>query len=445
MRVDIATDYMPVRISDPLRSHKDKMTAFFMDNIRDSNKMEGVELVYRQQPQTSNVWIYLKLPPPFITCGTNQKCIDSNRNLIISPNNPPHSFKAGLADPDFDERNYLTADKVQFAKEVASDAKYNVPLTTEKTDVDMVPLGSVNLMESTSFKIGVTGWGASHSMILDVTTDWFNQEARGNAVDRTTVFVKDTKSHLTDTFEHCTDTESFDVEGQADPYKYWDIHYAASTERNMVYFYLAIDPKYFACDYYAERDNDPAIKVQCEEAAHSVNVHASAGPSYVPGNMEGGFDVDLAANLAKDKHYFKAVKIDVGAIPMLEQALANATAVNAAQDTAIADLTAANVEQDTTIAAQDTTIAAQAQTISDMSDRLAKLEAWVSAAPVPGTKATPSCTGDCSPEVATPDGSALALTATGGAVTFESGGCKVTDLCEMALDVEALKAKFDNN
>lgn len=100
--------------------------------------------------------------------------------------------------------------------------------------------------------------------------------------------------------------------------------------------------------------------------------------------MEGGFDVDLAANLAKDKHYFKAVKIDVGAIPVLEQALANATAVNAAQDAAIADLTAANVEQ-------DTTIAAEAQTVSDMADRLTKLEAWVPAAPVPGTKATPSC------------------------------------------------------
>lgn len=51
-------------------------------------------------------------------------------------------------------------------------------------------------------------------MIVDVTTDWFNEAARGNAADRTTAFVKDHKSHLNAAFEHCTGDVCQTVHGQ---------------------------------------------------------------------------------------------------------------------------------------------------------------------------------------------------------------------------------------
>ena len=67
-------------------------------------------------------------------------------------------------------------------------------------------------------------------------------------------------------------------------------------------------------------------------------------------------------------------------------------------------------------------------------------------APVPADKEPASCAGnECVPNIDSVDGSSLALSASGGAVTFTSGGCKeATDLCDLARDVDALKAKFSN-
>jgi hypothetical protein len=45
-------------------------------------KVQYVEVMYRQLKDTSHVYLYLKLGKEFITCGTNQKCIDSQRCVL---------------------------------------------------------------------------------------------------------------------------------------------------------------------------------------------------------------------------------------------------------------------------------------------------------------------------------------------------------------------------
>lgn len=151
-----------------------------------------------------------------------------------------------------------------------------------------------------------------------------------------------------------------------------------------------------------------------------VLVHTSGGASYIPGNAPGGFDPDISVNVGKENTYFKAQKIDLGLIPDLHSRL----------EVAEANLTATHA------------------TLADLMERVAKMESWAMEAPVPAEKnSPPSCTGgssNCAPEVLSEDGTSLSFAATGGAVTFESGGCDRTDLCDLKLDVDALKAKFQN-
>lgn len=496
MNVEIFTDYMPVRTNTPLITHKGKMTAIISDSKTAVNQNKYLNIIYRQVPDTANIWVYLALDQNFITCGTSENCKNGQRSARIQPTNAPFSFVSAKndngVDADFDKDLYLPATKVELAKVSAGDSKWTVDLTTSKQDTDYVALGAVRLTEATSFKIGVVGWGTSHSLIVDVTTDWFNEEARGNAANSATIFIKDTKSHLQEKFQHCKDDVCETRYGQHDPYEHWQIKYGHSDARDMIWFYLQIDPEYFGCDYYAKRDDDPSIAEQCKAASHKVQVHASGGISYVAGNVEGGFDPKVASTMSEDKKYFTAIKIDVGAIPALEERLAAAETNLTAADEAVAGLQTANAEQDKTIAdmqaamdtmrdasdghgntaggLQDTIDAmqkamnAQGKLIADLQtamgtmsdghgstagglqDQLDKLTAWMMSAPVPADKEPASCAGnECVPNIDSVDGSSLALSASGGAVTFTSGGCKeATDLCDLARDVDALKAKFSN-
>jgi len=477
MHVTIVSDYMQVRTSTPLTTHKGKVTAIIMDTSDGTDKNKYIDVIFRQDPTTSYIFLYLKLQPEFIKSQP-----DAQRSVVIQPNQPPFSLtvatEEGGVDPDFDAALYLPAVKVELAKPAGGDSKYSVDLTTTKRDTDYVPLGAFKTAEATSFKLGINGWGTSHSMIVDVTTDWFNEAARGNAADRTTAFVKDHKSHLNAAFEHCTGDVCQTVHGQHDTYQHWDIKYGHSDARDMIWFYLALKPEYYGCDYYAKRDDDESIRVQCEAAAHSVFVHASSGASYIAGDQEGGFDPDVSANMQKDKTYFTAAKIDVGAIPELETRLGAAEANLTSADASVASMQSTNDDQDQMIADQGKTIADQGKTIADQgktiadqektittlqqdmdqmkadqSDVVADLQSkvdmltkWMMSAPVPDAKDDRACSGEeCVPNIDSVDGSSLAMTATGGAVTFQSRGCKTTDLCDLALDVEALKAKFTDN
>jgi hypothetical protein len=117
----------------------------------------------------------------------------------------------------------------------------------------------------------------------------------------------------------------------------------------------------------------------------------------------------------------------------LDAAEANLTALSstmAAKDAMITSLQSQNDGQDATISA--------------LTARLVKLETWMMTAPLAAAQEVASCkTNECPPEVAA-DGADLALAATGGSVTFKSGGCAATDLCDLALDVQALKSKFSD-
>jgi hypothetical protein len=47
----------------------------------------------------------------------------------------------------------------------------------------------------------------------------------------------------------------------------------------------------------------------------------------------------------------------------------------------------------------------------------------------------------CQPNIEAADGN-IALVAGAGKLSFQSSACAATDLCEMARDIEGLKAKF---
>lgn len=91
--------------------------------------------------------------------------------------------------------------------------------------------------------------------------------------------------------------------------------------------------------------------------------------------------------------------------------------------------------------------------INDMEKRLeameaknAELEAQLNALSSPAVRlpaATASCT-ECAPEIASvgDEKFGLAIRAQSGKVVFESDSCRETDLCDLARDVAAIKAKF---
>jgi hypothetical protein len=65
--------------------------------------------------------------------------------------------------------------------------------TNTKDDFDYVPLGLAVVSEPFTLGIGITGWGTSHSLMLTVVTDWFNEASGVSADDKVTVFLKDNK------------------------------------------------------------------------------------------------------------------------------------------------------------------------------------------------------------------------------------------------------------
>lgn len=160
MHVTIVSDYMQVRTSTPLTTHKGKLTAIIMDTSDGTDKNKYIDVIFRQDPTTSYIFLYLKLQPEFIKSQP-----DAQRSVVIQPNQPPFSLtvatEEGGVDPDFDAALYLPAVKVELAKPAGGDSKYSVDLTTTKRDTDYVPLGAFKTAEATSFKLGINGWGMS--------------------------------------------------------------------------------------------------------------------------------------------------------------------------------------------------------------------------------------------------------------------------------------------
>ena len=158
MHVTIVSDYMQVRTSTPLTTHKGKLTAIIMDTSDGTDKNKYIDVIFRQDPTTSYIFLYLKLQPEFIKSQP-----DAQRSVVIQPNQPPFSLtvatEEGGVDPDFDAALYLPAVKVELAKPAGGDSKYSVDLTTTKRDTDYVPLGAFKTAEATSFKLGINGWG----------------------------------------------------------------------------------------------------------------------------------------------------------------------------------------------------------------------------------------------------------------------------------------------
>jgi len=97
-----------------------------------------------------------------------------------------------------------------------------------------------------------------------------------------------------------------------------------------------------------------------------------------------------------------------------------------------------------TVAAQlDAVTGAEDNILVDIASRVSTLEAPIVRV---GARPTPrECeqeAGKCLPEVFASGDESLLISHRDGDVKFESAGCAATDLCELARDVEGLKAKF---
>jgi hypothetical protein len=318
------------------------------------------------------------------------------------------------------------------------------------------------------FTIGVVGWGATHTVHIDVGTDFFAHSARGNGEAKVTAFLQQNRDP---DYENCHKLATADGGCSIDATEHMQVRYSQGPDRKSAYLYLQIDPEYFGCDVYAIREPDgEAVGAQCKAAAHSIDVLAVGGPAYIPGNAPDGAggDPNFVANLAADL-YFKATKVDLSTIPAMDKRLvdveanltsntalledqgaaiaaADHSSIIADQGTKIADQGEMIAAQGKTITDQAGTIATQADTIAAFNSRLAKLEAWIAQPPVPaGSLGQPaSCTSDHCIQINAEDGN-MNLAADGGTLTFQSDKCGATDLCAMALDLEALKTKFVNN
>lgn len=91
--------------------------------------------------------------------------------------------------------------------------------------------------------------------------------------------------------------------------------------------YLQLEPTYFGCDFYAEREGGPNgpnedVRATCEKAEHSVDVTAIGGSDYVPGNADNGAGVDPAVEgRVSDGEYFEATKVDISLLPAIDARL----------------------------------------------------------------------------------------------------------------------------
>jgi hypothetical protein len=105
----------------------------------------------------------------------------------------------------------LPATKVELAKEVAGDSKWTVDLTDTKTDTDYVALGAVRLTEATSFKIGVVGWGTSHSMIIDVQSSFLNNSFFRNNFARGCYWIAGVEANISATQQYASRVPSLTI------------------------------------------------------------------------------------------------------------------------------------------------------------------------------------------------------------------------------------------
>lgn len=95
-------------------------------------------------------------------------------------------------------------------------------------------------------------------------------------------------------------------------------------------------------------------------------------------------------------------------------------------------------EQSTTIKAQDKTIAANTDAATEIEKALKTLRAAV-VRPKPDGSPQP----EAAPEVGADGKGGLSIVNRAGSITFESDKCGERDLCDIALDLAAVKAKFD--
>jgi len=265
-----------------------------------------------------------------------------------------------------------------------------------------------------SVDVGLSGWGTEHSLKLDIACDYIPSADTGTDARRATVYFKENV------------LANRDGRGTLDDL---EVVYKPSKDMSYtgVFFYLVIKPGYVGC----ASDN-----TKCLESGHTATITASGGDRYVPGNDVDGVDAGWKDGYGTNG-YMPATKVDLGAVPQLMNDVTDLQSQLAKANTALE--AQKNATEAAMAAQKDATEAAMAVMRKEFEDFKSKAMAFMGEVVVEATE--PTKCNDCTPTIEA-DGSDVAINAGGGNVLFTGADCGQQDLCKLAKDVQAVKAKF---
>ena len=409
-RVDAVADYYGERngvaTGNATTSGLHKATFYVTDNAAINRGYTGggvlrQHVTFHYYKYNQRMFYYMRIPGDYFRCGANKICVNAAHTVYVTGNG--RYFAAsdeGGADPNFaanmKANRYFTGTLVMLSDLVALGKPYTVALSESKTDKDYIPLGRGISSEPLSVDVGIKGWGTEHNFKLDIVMDYVGPKEPGLA-KRGTVYFKENLHDEVSRPTHNGNLDHLEVLYKRD-----------AIDSGVIFYYLAIDPKYIGCD---------TNELCKDEYEHFVTVLATGGIQYVPGEQEPGRDATFAAG----KGYAKATKVDLGAVPQLTAD--------------VASLQQQLVDQNNTFSAQ---LAAQKQAMDELK---ATVDAFMGPLAT-DTKMPPRCKyPDCTPSIEA-DGKDVTIAATGGKVMFQGAACEAQDLCQLAKDVAAVKSKF---
>lgn len=439
LAVDVVSDHFP---TNNVELAEDKVTVFLADNrATDSHdNSDHLGVVYRRIAQAGQrVAYYLRVPSEYIGCGkTNTKCIAADHAAIITASGGPGFIAGGAylgSDAEFDRdktdagvlAKYTAAKVVEMSMLGKTAGHVAQVLTAEKGDVEYVPLGSSFNPDSFQADVTFHGWATEFGYHLDVAATYYNKavaDARPSSASRkAVVYVTDLNTPSSSSTKKAKD--------------YLRVLYTKN-DAGYLHYYLEIKAGMVPCVAGSEGYDT------CKVHKHTVDVLGS-GMSFVAADEGGGVDPDLDDNL-KNKKYAAADMV------FMSDLAAAASEVEAAQierlPAAVQDIAALKSALANETKARLGLEQRLADTQQEFADFKAKVLAFMApvAADAPGrvggSGGSPCMGAGCTPAIAA-DGSDVTIKAGGGSVLFESMSCAATDLCNLAQDVAAVKAKFN--